>query len=60
MGMKIDRLSLKNFMLFDKFDAHWSENITIICGSNNMGKSILLKVMYSLLAACLLYTSRCV
>lgn len=49
--MKIDRLSLKNFMLFDKFDAHWSENINIICGSNNMGKSILLKVMYSLLAA---------
>ena len=49
--MKIDRLSLKNFMLFDKFDVHWSENINIICGSNNMGKSILLKVMYSLLAA---------
>lgn len=50
--MKIARLSLSDFMLFEKADIQWSKNINIICGSNSTGKTALLKLMYSLLSAC--------
>lgn len=47
--MKINKLVLRNFMLFEEADINWSENINIICGENSTGKTTLLKVMYSIL-----------
>lgn len=47
--MKIKKLSLKNFMLFESVEIDWSKNINIICGENSTGKTTLLKVMYSVL-----------
>lgn len=45
--MKIHRLKLDNFMLFDGLDIQWSKNINIISGENSTGKTTLLKAMYS-------------
>ncbi|MBS6196136.1 MAG: AAA family ATPase [Clostridiales bacterium] len=45
--MKIDRLKLDNFMLFNDLDIKWSKNINIISGENSTGKTTLLKAMYS-------------
>lgn len=47
--MKIRTLRLKNFMLFKEHEIDWSKNINIICGENSIGKTTLLKVMYSML-----------
>lgn len=47
--MKIEKLILNNFMLFEKAEMDWSENINVICGENSTGKTTLLKVMYSVL-----------
>ena len=47
--MKIKKLILKNFMLFEKTEINWSKNINIICGENSTGKTTLLKAMYSIL-----------
>lgn len=47
--MRIKRLELKDFMLFQNVELDWSPNINIICGSNSTGKTALLKLMYSLL-----------
>lgn len=47
--MKIEKLTLNNFMLFEKAEMDWSKNINIICGENSTGKTTLLKVMYSVL-----------
>lgn len=47
--MKIEKLVLNNFMLFEKAEMDWSKNINIICGENSTGKTTLLKVMYSVL-----------
>ena len=49
--MKICRLELRDFMLFQDLDISWSKNINVICGSNSVGKTVLLKAMYSFLAA---------
>lgn len=49
--MKIERLKIKDFMLFDTADITWSKNINIICGSNSTGKTALLKLMYSMIYA---------
>ena len=49
--MRVDRLELKDFMIFQNVDICWSKNINVICGSNSVGKTVLLKVMYALLAA---------
>ena len=49
--MKIKSTRLENFMLFDDFDMTWSPNINVICGSNSTGKTVLIKLMYSLLKA---------
>lgn len=40
--MKIKKLSLKNFMLFESVEIDWSKNINIICGENSTGKTTLL------------------
>lgn len=47
--MKIEKLTLNNFMLFESAEINWSKNINIICGENSTGKTTLLKVMYSVL-----------
>lgn len=47
--MKVNKLTLRNFMLFKSAEINWSENINIICGENSTGKTTLLKVMYSVL-----------
>ncbi len=47
--MKICRLNLKDFMLFEETEIDWSPNINVICGENSTGKTTLLKVMYSIL-----------
>ncbi|MDO5135216.1 MAG: AAA family ATPase [Eubacteriales bacterium] len=47
--MKIKKLFLKNFMLFENTEIDWSPNINVICGENSTGKTTLLKVMYSIL-----------
>lgn len=46
--MKIKKLTLNNFMAFEKAEINWSDNINIICGENSTGKTTLLKAMYSL------------
>ena len=47
--MKVNKLILKNFMLFENAEINWAKNINIICGENSTGKTTLLKVMYSML-----------
>ena len=47
--MKIKKLTLNNFMVFENAEMEWSDNINIICGENSTGKTTLLKVMYSLI-----------
>jgi predicted ATPase len=36
-------------MLFDEASINWSDNINIICGENSIGKTTILKAMYSIL-----------
>ena len=45
--MKINSLSLKNFMIYHEIDAEFSPNINIICGENSTGKTALLKLLYT-------------
>ncbi len=47
--MKVEKLTLNNFMLFENAEINWSKNINVICGENSTGKTTLLKVMYSVL-----------
>ena len=49
LTVKINKLKMKNFMLFDEADIDWSKNINIICGENSTGKTTVLKLMYSLI-----------
>lgn len=48
--MKIERLKLNNFMIFDELDIQWSPNINVISGENSTGKITLLKILYSSLS----------
>jgi len=50
--MKIESINLNNFMLFESVDLEFSPNINIICGDNNTGKTVLIKILYSILQAC--------
>lgn len=43
------KLTLNNFMLFERAEIDWGKNINVICGENSTGKTTLLKVMYSVL-----------
>ena len=47
--MKVKKLTLNNFMLFERVEIDWGKNINVICGENSTGKTTLLKVMYSVL-----------
>lgn len=50
--MKIEKLALNNFMIFNKIDAEFSPNINIICGENSTGKTALIKLLYSCVKGC--------
>ena len=45
--MKINSLSLKNFMIYHEIDTEFSPNINIICGENSTGKTALIKLLYT-------------
>ena len=47
--MNVKKLTLNNFMLFERAEIDWGKNINVICGENSTGKTTLLKVMYSVL-----------
>jgi len=47
--VKVKKLTLNNFMLFERAEIDWGKNINVICGENSTGKTTLLKVMYSVL-----------
>lgn len=47
--MKVKKLTLNNFILFERAEIDWGKNINVICGENSTGKTTLLKVMYSVL-----------
>lgn len=49
--MKIRLLKLRDFMLFEDLSIELSPNINVICGSNSVGKTVVLKAIYSLLAS---------
>lgn len=50
--MKIQRLELQDFMIFQKIDTRFSPNINIICGENSTGKTALIKLLYTCLKSC--------
>ena len=45
--MKIKKLELDNFMIFNHLDVEFSPDIDIISGENSMGKTALIKILYS-------------
>lgn len=49
--MKIKKLRLENFMLFNNLDLPLSGGINVLCGDNSTGKTALLKTMYTILCA---------
>jgi len=47
----IERLQLRNFTAFETIDIHFSPGVNIFIGDNGTGKTHILKVLYSVLAA---------
>ena len=45
--MKIKKLELDNFMIFNHLDVEFSPDINIISGENSTGKTALIKILYS-------------
>ena len=45
--MKIKKIDLNNFMIFNKLDVEFSPNINIISGENSTGKTALIKALYA-------------
>lgn len=45
--MKITTLKLENFMIFEHLDVNLSPDINIISGENSIGKTALIKTLYS-------------
>ena len=45
--MKIQRVALEDFMLFDQLQVDFSPHINIISGENSTGKTALLKLLYT-------------
>ena len=50
--MKIKKLNLNNFMIFNHINTSFSPNINIICGENSTGKTALIKLLYSCVKGC--------
>lgn len=50
--MKISKLNVNNFMIFNQIDAQFSPNLNIICGENSTGKTALIKLLYSCVKGC--------
>ena len=49
--MKIDKVQLRDFMLFENLTMQCSKNINVICGSNSTGKTAILKLLYAMTEA---------
>lgn len=49
--MKLQKLTLKQFTVFDEAEFEFSPGINVILGANGTGKSHLLKILYSILKA---------
>ena len=45
--MSIKRVNLKNITVFDSLDMHFSDGINVFIGPNGVGKTHLLKILYS-------------
>ena len=45
--MKIKKWKAESFMLFDRIDMKFSDNINVVFGENSTGKTALLKTLYS-------------
>ena len=45
--MFIQKISLKNITVFDTLDMQFSEGINVFIGPNGVGKTHLLKILYS-------------
>lgn len=45
--MAIEKISLKNFTVFDKLDLSFSGGINVFIGSNGVGKTHIMKLLYS-------------
>jgi predicted ATP-dependent endonuclease of OLD family len=45
--MKINKLGLSNFAVFEDLNLDFSDNINIICGENATGKTTVIKALYS-------------
>lgn len=50
--MKINKVELKNFMIFNTLDVEFSPNINVISGENSTGKTAIIKLLYSCLKGC--------
>lgn len=47
--MKVNKLSMKNFMIFNELEAEFSPNINVISGENSTGKTAMIKILYACL-----------
>ena len=54
--MKINKLEMDNFMIFNHLDVEFSPDINIISGENSTGKTALIKMLYSCLKG---YSNAC-
>lgn len=50
--MKIKKLELDNFMIFNNLNIEFSPNINIICGENSTGKTAIIKLLYACAKSC--------
>lgn len=46
--MKIDKITIKNFTVFENIDVNFSQGINIIIGENGSGKTHILKLIYGM------------
>lgn len=49
--MKVERIALDNFMIFNELNLNFSPNINVISGENSTGKTALIKILYTCLKA---------
>lgn len=50
--MKIKKLELENFMIFNELNIEFSPNINVICGENSTGKTAMIKLLYACTKGC--------
>lgn len=50
--MKIEKLELDNFMIFNNLNIAFSPDINVICGENSTGKTAIIKLLYACAKGC--------